>query len=105
MTTSTTIQEMKNPSIVLYGAKNAKLEDTRIPELSDPHHVLVRIAYVGVCGSDVSILFKHPPQASFSNNSHPNILSSTQDQSTNSFVIPETTFVPFSSDQVMEGLS
>jgi NADPH:quinone reductase-like Zn-dependent oxidoreductase len=56
MTTSTTIQEMQNPSIVLYGAKNAKLEDTPVPPISDPHHVLVRIAYVGVCGSDVSII-------------------------------------------------
>jgi hypothetical protein len=57
MTTSTTIQKMQNPSIVLYGAKNAKLQDTPIPEISDPHHVLVRIAYVGVCGSDVSFIF------------------------------------------------
>jgi threonine dehydrogenase-like Zn-dependent dehydrogenase len=47
---------MQNPSIVLYGAKTAKLEDKHIPELTDPHDVLVRIAYVGVCGSDVSFL-------------------------------------------------
>lgn len=40
--------------MVLYGAKDAKLEDKEIPELTDPHDVLVRIAYVGVCGSDVS---------------------------------------------------
>lgn len=45
---------MKNPSIVLYGAKNAKLEQRPVPELSDPNNVIVRIAYVGVCGSDVS---------------------------------------------------
>ena len=45
---------MQNPSIVLYGVKEAKLEDKEIPELTDPHDVLVRIAYVGVCGSDVS---------------------------------------------------
>ncbi|KAH7390815.1 chaperonin 10-like protein [Phaeosphaeria sp. MPI-PUGE-AT-0046c] len=44
---------MQNPSIVLYGAKNARLEEKPIPELTDPHHVLVRISYVGVCGSDV----------------------------------------------------
>ncbi|KAF1923660.1 GroES-like protein [Didymella exigua CBS 183.55] len=44
---------MKNPSIVLYGAKNARLEEKAIPELTDPHHVLIRIAYIGVCGSDV----------------------------------------------------
>ncbi|CAO2657806.1 Nn.00g070660.m01.CDS01 [Neocucurbitaria sp. VM-36] len=53
MASSTSIKSMKNPSIVLYGAKNAKLEDAPIPELTDPHDVLVRINYVGVCGSDV----------------------------------------------------
>jgi D-xylulose reductase len=53
MTTSTTTQAMQNPSIVLYGARNAKLQDTDIPELVDAHDVLVRIAFVGVCGSDV----------------------------------------------------
>jgi D-xylulose reductase len=45
---------MQNPSIVLYAAKSAKLEDKPLPELLDPHDVLVRIAYVGVCGSDVT---------------------------------------------------
>ncbi|KAJ4316222.1 hypothetical protein N0V94_005570 [Neodidymelliopsis sp. IMI 364377] len=44
---------MHNPSIVLYGAHNARLEDKEIPPLLDPHDVLVRIAYIGVCGSDV----------------------------------------------------
>jgi hypothetical protein len=57
MTSSTSIESMQNPSIVLYGAKNAKLEDKPITEPLDPHHVLVRIAYVGVCGSDVSPSF------------------------------------------------
>jgi NADPH:quinone reductase-like Zn-dependent oxidoreductase len=46
---------MLNPSVVLYGAKNAKVEDKPVPELLDPHDVLIHIAYVGVCGSDVSI--------------------------------------------------
>ncbi|KAF1851613.1 GroES-like protein [Cucurbitaria berberidis CBS 394.84] len=50
---SSTSKEMVNPSIVLYGAKNAALEDKPIPELVEPHDVLVRINYVGVCGSDV----------------------------------------------------
>lgn len=54
MASSTSITEMQNPSIVLYGAQNARLEDKRIPELTDPHQVIVRINYVGVCGSDVS---------------------------------------------------
>ena len=49
--------KMQNPSIVLYSAKTAKVEDRDVPELVDPHDVLVRIAYVGVCGSDVSISF------------------------------------------------
>jgi D-xylulose reductase len=53
MTSSTSISQMQNPSIVLYGAKNAQLEDKPITSPLDPHHVLVRIAYVGVCGSDV----------------------------------------------------
>ncbi|KAH3940800.1 hypothetical protein HBI70_188420 [Parastagonospora nodorum] len=53
MTSAVSIQDMKNPSIVLYGAKNAKLEERPVPELSDPNNVIVRIAYVGVCGSDV----------------------------------------------------
>ena len=53
---------MQNPSIVLYGAKNAKLEDKDLPELVDPHDVLVRIAYIGVCGSDVSTI---PPSLPF----------------------------------------
>jgi NADPH:quinone reductase-like Zn-dependent oxidoreductase len=44
---------MQNPSVVLYGPKNAKIEDIAIPEVVDPHDVIVRINYVGVCGSDV----------------------------------------------------
>lgn len=49
---------MQNPSIVLYKAGSAKLEEKPLPEIVDGHDVLVRIAYVGVCGSDVStVLF------------------------------------------------
>ncbi|KAI4641356.1 uncharacterized protein J4E78_010419 [Alternaria triticimaculans] len=44
---------MQNPSVVLYGPKNAKIEDIAVPEVIDPHDVIVRINYVGVCGSDV----------------------------------------------------
>lgn len=54
MSISTSIEKMQNPSIVLYGAKKAQLEDKPIPKIIDPHDVLIRIAYVGVCGSDVS---------------------------------------------------
>lgn len=46
---------MQNPSIVLYGAGDAKLEDKDVPQITDGHDVLVRIAFVGVCGSDVSL--------------------------------------------------
>ncbi|KAF1971627.1 GroES-like protein [Bimuria novae-zelandiae CBS 107.79] len=53
MVASTNIKEMKNPSIVLYKAGDARLEDRPVPEIEDPHDVLIRIAYVGVCGSDV----------------------------------------------------
>ncbi|RMZ67460.1 D-xylulose reductase A [Pyrenophora seminiperda CCB06] len=38
---------------VLYGPHNAKIEDRPIPELTEPHDVIIRIIYVGVCGSDV----------------------------------------------------
>ncbi|KAI8933667.1 hypothetical protein NX059_009388 [Plenodomus lindquistii] len=44
---------MQNPSIVLYAAKHAEVVDKPIPDLTDPQDVLVRIAFVGVCGSDV----------------------------------------------------
>jgi NADPH:quinone reductase-like Zn-dependent oxidoreductase len=54
---------MQNPSIVLYGPGNAKLEDKPIPEIVDGHDVIVRIAFVGVCGSDVSLHFT--PKAYF----------------------------------------
>jgi len=44
---------MQNPSVVLYGPHNAKIEDAPMPELVDSHDVIIRINYVGVCGSDV----------------------------------------------------
>lgn len=54
MTSPMNTNGMKNPSIVLYNPGDAKLEDRPVPEIEDPHDVLVRIAFVGVCGSDVS---------------------------------------------------
>jgi len=53
--------KMQNPSIVLYGPHNAKIEERPIPELSNPHDVIIRINYVGVCGSDVGL----PPMPIF----------------------------------------
>ncbi|KAI5206026.1 sorbitol dehydrogenase [Aureobasidium subglaciale] len=49
---------MLNPSLFLYGPGNAKLEDKPMPIIHDDHDVIVRIAYVGVCGSDVHF-WKH----------------------------------------------
>jgi len=43
----------KNPSVFLYGPGEAKYEDRDVPTLDDPHDVIIRINYVGVCGSDV----------------------------------------------------
>ncbi|KAH6643191.1 chaperonin 10-like protein [Boeremia exigua] len=44
---------MQNPSIVLYAPRTASLEDRPLPAAPGPHDVVVRIAFVGVCGSDV----------------------------------------------------
>jgi hypothetical protein len=56
--------EMENPSCLLYGPGVAKIEDRHIPTLEDANDVIVRIRFVGVCGSDVSsspmpLLFKY----------------------------------------------
>lgn len=45
---------MQNPSCLLYGPGDARFENTSLPTIEDPHDVIIRIAYVGVCGSDVS---------------------------------------------------
>ncbi|KAH7046647.1 chaperonin 10-like protein [Macrophomina phaseolina] len=46
-------EDEKNPSLLLYNPHDARLENRPVPQPSDPHDVLVRIAYVGCCGSDV----------------------------------------------------
>lgn len=46
-------KKMQNPNIILYAPHTAKLEDKPIPTLSSPHDVVIRINYIGVCGSDV----------------------------------------------------
>jgi threonine dehydrogenase-like Zn-dependent dehydrogenase len=51
MTTQTS-----NLSCLLYGPHDARFEDRQVPVISDPYDVIIRIAYVGVCGSDVSLL-------------------------------------------------
>lgn len=49
----------KNLCCLLYGPGKARFENREVPPIEDPHDILVRISYVGVCGSDVSIIF-HP---------------------------------------------
>ncbi|KAI1084755.1 GroES-like protein [Whalleya microplaca] len=44
---------MENPSVVLYGPLKADVEDRPIPAIDEVNDVIIRIAYVGVCGSDV----------------------------------------------------
>lgn len=43
----------KNPACFLYGPETAKFANTPYPSIEDQHDVIIRIAYVGVCGSDV----------------------------------------------------
>jgi D-xylulose reductase len=47
---------MQNPSVFLYEAGSARVEDRPIPHINDPHDVIVQIAFVGVCGSDVNMI-------------------------------------------------
>jgi D-xylulose reductase len=44
---------MQNPSCFLYGPGDARFEDRPMPTIDDPLDVIIRIEYVGVCGSDV----------------------------------------------------
>ncbi|GFF48898.1 probable D-xylulose reductase A [Aspergillus udagawae] len=50
---SVSLSEMQNPSCFLYGPFDARFEDRPIPKIEDPSDVVIRIAYTGVCGSDV----------------------------------------------------
>ncbi|GKU08498.1 d-xylulose reductase a [Fusarium langsethiae] len=43
-----------NPSCFLYGPGDARFQDGTVPQIDDPYDVIVKIAYTGVCGSDVS---------------------------------------------------
>ncbi|OCT47938.1 putative D-xylulose reductase A [Cladophialophora carrionii] len=42
-----------NPSVFLYGPGKARIEDTPEPKITDPTDAIVRVKFVGVCGSDV----------------------------------------------------
>ncbi len=51
-----------NKACLLYGPGDARFEEIPVPSLeSNPRDVLVRIAYTGVCGSDVSSFRSHDP--------------------------------------------
>ncbi|KAE8372501.1 chaperonin 10-like protein [Aspergillus bertholletiae] len=45
--------DTSNPSCLLYGPLDVRLEDRPMPVLDNPQDVIVQIAYTGVCGSDV----------------------------------------------------
>ncbi|KAH7109884.1 D-xylulose reductase A [Dendryphion nanum] len=47
------LQEMKNPSFVLKSIDKVAFEDRPVPEVKDPHSVLLQVNYTGICGSDV----------------------------------------------------
>lgn len=51
-----------NKACLLYGPGDARFEEIPVPSLeNNPRDVLVRIAYTGVCGSDVSSFHPHDP--------------------------------------------
>ncbi|KAI1396523.1 GroES-like protein [Hypoxylon fuscum] len=44
---------MENPSVFLSGPFQARIEERPVPVINDANDVIIRIAYTGVCGSDV----------------------------------------------------
>lgn len=45
----------ENLSCLLYGPLDARFENRPVPVITNPHDVIVKIAYTGVCGSDVRL--------------------------------------------------
>ncbi|CAI7571193.1 unnamed protein product [Penicillium bialowiezense] len=43
----------QNLSFVLEGIHKVKYEDRPVPELKDPHDVIINVKFTGICGSDV----------------------------------------------------
>ncbi|RDW59917.1 hypothetical protein BP6252_13004 [Coleophoma cylindrospora] len=64
---------MQNPSWLLYGPGSAKLEDRPLPVIEDQHDIIVQIAYVGVCGSDVHF-WKHGGIGAKVDSEHPLVM-------------------------------
>jgi threonine dehydrogenase-like Zn-dependent dehydrogenase len=54
--------EPSNISCFIYGPGDARYEEHPMPTITDPYDVLVRIHYVGVCGSDVRIEPPYKPE-------------------------------------------
>jgi threonine dehydrogenase-like Zn-dependent dehydrogenase len=54
---------MQNPSCLLYGAGDVRFEDQPLPTIEDPHDVIVRIAYIGACSSDVRSMHNTAPKS------------------------------------------
>lgn len=52
---------MENPSVFLSGPFQARIEERPVPVINDANDVIIRIAYTGVCGSDVCIAPKDEP--------------------------------------------
>ena len=46
---------VQNPSLFLSGPGNAHVGESPYPILKNNHDVIIRIAFVGVCGSDVRL--------------------------------------------------
>ncbi|PYH88134.1 GroES-like protein, partial [Aspergillus ellipticus CBS 707.79] len=68
--TASALAALANPSCLLYGPLDARYEDRPIPTIDDPHDVIVKIAYTGVCGSDVHF-HNHAGIRTFITPSHP----------------------------------
>ncbi|RVX72737.1 putative D-xylulose reductase A [Exophiala mesophila] len=49
----TETQTRENNSFVLRGIKDVLFEDRPVPKLTNPHDVLLRVDFTGICGSDV----------------------------------------------------
>lgn len=47
------VASMRNPSCLLYRPGQSGYEDLPVPEITHPTDVILKMAFVGVCGSDV----------------------------------------------------
>jgi D-xylulose reductase len=50
---------MQNLSFVLEGIHKVKFEDRPVPELKNPHDVIINVKYTGICGSDVCTMLEN----------------------------------------------